>query len=104
MVEFCIHEQHGGICEKTGSYCNLAACLWEELKELAPIRYGRWIPVYESEISGWNPDYAGYDPIGDYRCSACGKDATLDCNNEFVLSSYCPNCGARMDGGADNGE
>lgn len=68
-----------------------------------PVRHGRWVPVYESQITGWNPEFAGYDPIADYCCSVCGKDTILDCNDELVLSTYCPNCGARMDGGADNG-
>lgn len=70
--------------------------------DAALVRHGRWVPVYESEISGWNPEYAGYDPIGDYRCSLCGRDATLDCNNEFVLSPYCPNCGAKMEGSKED--
>lgn len=26
MAKFCVHEQHAGICEKTGSYCNEGAC------------------------------------------------------------------------------
>lgn len=69
-----------------------------EKADVAPVRRGRWVPVYESEISGWNPEYAGYDPIGDYRCYVCGEDATLDCNDEFLLSSFCPNCGAYMGG------
>ena len=25
MAEFCIHEKHGGICEKTYGFCNLGA-------------------------------------------------------------------------------
>lgn len=70
--------------------------------DVAPVRRGRWVPVYESEISGWKPEYAGYDPVGDYRCSVCGKDTILDCNDEFLLSPFCPNCGCEMDGGEEN--
>ena len=32
MAEFCVHERHGGICEKTGTYCNLGACPYEDLQ------------------------------------------------------------------------
>lgn len=73
--------------------------------DVAPVVHGIWIPVYESEISGWNPAVAGLDPIGGYICSACKNEAVYDCNDKFVLSDYCPNCWARMDGkGEDDDE
>lgn len=37
MAEFCVHERHGGICEKTGTYCNLGACPYEDLQKFAPV-------------------------------------------------------------------
>lgn len=55
-----------------------------------------WMPVYESEMTGWDPSAAGRDPIGDYFCSKCGYEAVYSCNDEYVLSDYCPGCGARM--------
>lgn len=67
--------------------------------DVAPVVHGRWIPLRESEITGWNPGFAGHDPIGGYKCSNCNKEAVFDCNDSFVLSDYCPNCGAKMDGG-----
>lgn len=30
---------------------------------------GGWIAVRESEITGFNPEFAGHDPIGGYKCS-----------------------------------
>ena len=33
-----------------------------------------------------------------YYCSACEKMALSDCL-EWELTKYCPNCGAKMDGG-----
>lgn len=65
--------------------------------DVAPVVYGRWIPVQESEMTGWQPELAGRDPICGYVCSVCKEEATFDCNDEFVLSNYCPNCGAKMD-------
>ena len=55
---------------------------------------GVWIPVRESEVTGWDPALAGYDPIGGYVCSQCKEEATLDCNDEFALDNFCPHCGA----------
>lgn len=60
-----------------------------------------WLPVYESEITGWDPALAGSDPIGGYACSKCGYEAVYSCNDEYVLSDYCPGCGARMAGGTE---
>lgn len=70
--------------------------------DVEPVRHGRWIPIRESEMTGWNPEFAGRNPIGGYECSECGKFAVFDCNDEYVLSDFCPQCGAKMDGGADN--
>lgn len=66
--------------------------------DVAEVVHGNWIPLRESEITGWNPGFAGHDPIGGYKCSNCNKEAVFDCNDSFVLSDYCPNCGAKMDG------
>ncbi len=70
--------------------------------DVAPVVHGLWIPIRESEMTGWDPAVAGRDPIGGYICSACKEEAVYDCNDEFVLSKYCPNCGAIMDGGNSN--
>lgn len=70
--------------------------------DVEPVRRGWWIPVHESEITGFTPELAGRDPIGGYKCSECGKFAISDCNDEFVLADYCPHCGAKMDGGMKN--
>lgn len=35
------------------------------------------------------------------RFSCCGEDATMI--TQWVWPKYCPSCGAKMDGGADNG-
>ena len=57
---------------------------------------GGWIAVQESESTGFNPEFAGRDPIGGYKCSRCKAEAMLDCNDEFVLDNFCPRCGAAM--------
>lgn len=53
--------------------------------DVAPVRHGRWIednPHCNGLASNWN-------------CSMCGGDGDNDYN-------YCPNCGAKMDGDADD--
>ena len=72
--------------------------------DVAPVRHGLWIPFNESEISGFNPELAGCDYIAGYRCSECGTEAILDCNDQFVLSKYCHDCGAKMDLEASDGQ
>lgn len=64
--------------------------------DAVPVVRGLWMPIYESEMTGWDPEIAGCDPIGGYICSICKEEAVYDCNDKFVLSNYCPNCGARM--------
>ena len=49
---------------------------------VAPVRHGYWI----------NENFYTH-------CSACGKMAIYDKYGQEFESDYCPNCGAKMDGG-----
>lgn len=57
--------------------------------DVAPVKHGRW----EWDAKGLYPkplcSKCHYEP---YRRSNCNSD----------LPNYCPNCGAKMDGGNDN--
>ena len=87
-----LDEPGGGCAECVADYvADLPAA------DVAPMRIGFWIPIPESEITGWNPEFAGCDPITAYKCSRCGNEAIFNCNDVFVLSDYCPNCGAKME-------
>ena len=55
------------------------------MEHYAPVRHGRWI----------EQDKYTFGVM--YDCSICG-DRILDNGHSW---NYCPNCGAKMDGGAD---
>ena len=62
--------------------------------EVEPVVHGQW--------EGTADGYAGGELVYDmWSCSECGFDA--DGAEEKPEWKFCPNCGARMDGGADNG-
>lgn len=61
--------------------------------DVAPVRRGRW-----ETKDGWDGDEY-------YACSSCGAEFVLidgtPSDNDY---NYCPNCGAKMDGGTGKGE
>ena len=59
--------------------------------DVAPVVHGRWEPCFD-ENGCWRQGFA--------KCSNCGKEYYAQTINHF---RYCSNCGAKMDGGADNG-
>ena len=67
--------------------------------EAVPVVHGYWREAHMSERTGYNPALSSYyDPVYGHVCSLCGGDAIInDCGDE-LLTKYCPNCGAKMDG------
>lgn len=65
--------------------------------DVAPVVHGRWKAQMDSERSGFQfltlPDH-----IVGYICSNCGEEA-IEYIDDYFLPDYCPNCGAKMDGG-----
>lgn len=58
--------------------------------DVEPVKHGRWERCFED----WRQQIEGS------KCSACGFEYYGTGISRF---RYCPNCGAKMDGGADNG-
>ena len=62
----------------------------EPAADVAPVRHGRW-----EKQSGL------------YSCSECGMTCPYDVQAdviEYWTCKYCPNCGAKMDGGDGNSD
>lgn len=74
------------------------------LPDAVPVVHGRWVAqcVVETD-GGWTLEDAPYNEYQHSNpiCSICRKTALLDGGEDYVASPYCPNCGARMDGGSD---
>lgn len=73
-------------CEKCAAEHEQLAKWLEELKQrrdAETVRHGRWV-----DWSMWGDSK--------YECSEC------DCEMKYT-TNFCPRCGARMDGGEDNG-
>ena len=83
-----------------------AICVLHDLHaaDVAPVVRGRWVAQCVVETAGgWTLEDAPYNEYQHSNpiCSVCRKTALLDGGEDYVTSPYCPNCGARMDGGSD---
>lgn len=57
-------------------------------------------PTIEPQVQHayWEPS-----EIGEYHCTHCGVECDVDKFHKALLNPYCGNCGAKMDGGSENG-
>lgn len=72
--------------------------------DVVEVRHGRWISDSPGKRFGTvvRLDKDGC-PVGSCHCSECGE--WLTASDEYpVIGYYCPNCGARMDGGMNDGK
>ena len=61
--------------------------------EAEPVKHGRWVTGSELTINRKNI----VTPF--LYCSVCGEEAYWDTGYGQQKFNYCPNCGAKMDGG-----
>lgn len=64
--------------------------------DVAPVRHGAWISWDEADNFIPSPHR--------HECSVCHDAAQVLVNGVELLSDYCPNCGAKMDGWRVEGE
>ena len=61
--------------------------------DAVPVVHGDWTAIEDD----WNEETI-------YQCSVCKEEfVTIDGTPPENLWNYCPNCGAKMDGGNENG-
>ena len=78
--------------DEGGWSCKVQAVAVEDIQnipaaDVAPVRHGHWVSEYD----------CGYITP---HCSECGETALTkeETSYDYVYSSYCPHCGAKMDG------
>ena len=65
------------------------------LPTVKPLVHGKWLRS--------DDDWYSLTAI---RCSICGEEWCFEIDDDVTLLNYkhCPNCGAKMDGGTENGK
>lgn len=82
------------ICRCNNRYCNKQSCpiLNAPAADVQGVKHGEWKSFHSEDTL-----------YGSYYCSACGHEQDIgmvvSLTTEF---KYCPNCGAKMDGGNNN--
>lgn len=81
----------------------IADCIAEAISiipsaDVAPVVHGRWIEKWGLYDKGFYISRKVW-----YECSHCGMKTNYrdECFEKEVDYNYCPNCGAKMDGGED---
>lgn len=89
MAEYIDREEY---CEKhcrcSNEYCDKESCpIWKApAADVAPVVYTRWAHLGGDE----------------WCCPVCGFVITTEGSWDKPTKKYCEDCGAKMDGGADN--
>lgn len=87
----------GHTAEESGEHYAYSVALREirnaPTADVAPVVHGRWISWEEADNPIPSPHW--------HECSVCHDAAQVLVNDIELLSGYCPNCGARMDGDAE---
>lgn len=81
------------ICHDTCriAFCGATNCAFmakvcsAPVADVAPVVHGLWV-----------------EHLDEMECSVCKRQWNY-CDNDTNTFNFCPNCGAKMDGGADNG-
>ena len=95
-LEKMLNERLTYLLDKNGPYDYFTDGYDEAVSTVEEFLAADVAPVVHGRIVGSLED-------GRYRrrFSCCGEDATMI--TQWAWPKYCPNCGAKMDGGADNG-
>lgn len=86
ILDLCSHMARLGSMDEYGASCLCGAAVLVKAipaVDAAPVVHAKWILIQN----------------GSGVCSACNRNDHID-----SLAAYCRYCGARMDGGADDGK
>ena len=102
-----LQERWRRIVDKNGEYDHYAAGFDDAISyvddapavDAVPVVHAKWVKdgernTYCSHCEKYIPTVHFYEEYQDYEC---------EWDEEIYETEYCPNCGAKMDGGADNG-
>lgn len=82
-------DSHERVAYASAEHCKLVIKAAPTI-EAEPVRHGRWL-----SLEGWFNKSS-------VKCSVCGNTLNMDgVNAGRGDANFCPNCGARMDGGAE---
>lgn len=80
--------KYNGLCPHPASRCVEFRTI-KQLAAIKPQRHGRW-EIINTDANVW-------------QCTTCGEEWMLNDGNPSDNNMlFCPRCGSRMDGGADN--
>ena len=92
MAEYINKEEYcENYCRCSNEYCDRQSCpIWKApAADVEPVRHGRWEMRPTGMETDTGPEYKAY-------CTVCNKP------NKQYQPPYCPHCGAKMDGSAEN--
>lgn len=100
-----VNELSGGRYSKLTTRAN--QILWEVEEKLNDAKREAKREVEKAYHVGvrakWDTIKSAGGCFEEHKCSFCGNPP-IDYKDEEVLTDYCPNCGARMDGGEEDEE
>jgi hypothetical protein len=99
LMKFPIRRDHCDKAHANEHFINGIETVMEYAKNLpaadvAPVVHGAWESI-DSSYWRWTPSGAVPVSCVTYRCCFCGRGTVIKTN-------YCPNCGAKMEGCAEN--
>ena len=101
-----LYEGYVGDCKKYGYFRNgvvTSLCAYDDILIIGVnIEYQNTNKIEQENAERKDNGEWGFDGMS-WTCSECGEYAPIDKNRQTVKSKFCPNCGAKMKGGASDG-